>query len=275
MSVAVHPVFAQHGTFEGHVRLGRKKRDPNRRTVRLEDYVDEELLPPAPPHVDYVSEVPNWPMYDNDVLGDCTCAAVGHMEEAWSFNAGHGVIPPDSAVDLMYWETGDPPSTSGTAGGPTDDGRDEPSVLDYWQRTGLGSSEIAGWAEIDLTKPGALDLLRSAVYVFGGVYTGAGLPITAQGQSVWKVVGDPATDPNSAPYSWGGHAIPILRFTNKPGAQGMTVITWGAPLRMTLGFFQAYFDEAYAVVSKDWLEATGLSVTGLDLAQLLADLQAA
>jgi hypothetical protein len=37
---------------------------------------------------------------------------------------------------------------------------------------------------------------------------------------------------------------------------------------MTWSFFQRYCDEVYAIVSKDWIEASGKTPLGMDLAQL-------
>lgn len=37
--------------------------------------------------------------------------------------------------------------------------------------------------------------------------------------------------------------------------QGLTAITWGGKERLTCGFFWVYCDEAYAVLSWDWVTA--------------------
>ena len=41
---------------------------------------------------------------------------------------------------------------------------------------------------------------------------------------------------------------------------------------MTLAWFEKYCSEAYGLVSKEWLETTGISASGFDLATLEADL---
>jgi hypothetical protein len=43
---------------------------------------------------------------------------------------------------------------------------------------------------------------------------------------------------------------------------------------MTWAFFQKYCSEAYALVSTDWLQSSGVSPSGLDLAALKADVRA-
>jgi hypothetical protein len=42
---------------------------------------------------------------------------------------------------------------------------------------------------------------------------------------------------------------------------------------MAWGFRQAYCDEAYAVLSKDWLDAQGLDPEGFSLSDLQSDME--
>ncbi|MGB6874974.1 MAG: hypothetical protein WBD87_02970, partial [Candidatus Acidiferrales bacterium] len=72
----------------------------------------------------------------------------------------------------------------------------------------------------------------------------------------------------SAPGSWGGHAVPVLAYDS----DGLTCITWGAKKRMTWAFFAQYCDEAYAPLSHDWFSAQGIDPSGIDFAALSADL---
>jgi len=53
----------------------------------------------------------------------------------------------------------------------------------------------------------------------------------------------------------------------------ITCITWGKPKKMTWAWFAKYCSEAYALVSKDWLEVSGVSPSGFDLATLEGDLK--
>jgi hypothetical protein len=69
--------------------------------------------------------------------------------------------------------------------------------------------------------------------------------------------------------SWGGHCV----FVPKYDANGLTCITWGELKTMTVAFWQAYCDEAHALLSKDWVTAKG-APAGFSLAQLEADLKA-
>lgn len=253
----LHPELAR-GSF-AHLRLGKLPRKNDPRTLRLAKYLTPEAT--YPDHVDWTAEVPSWPMYGNDSLGDCTCAAAGHAIQAWTAAAGRPATPTLDEVVAAYWATGS-----------DDSGRFELDVLNYWRTQGVGGHKILAYVAID---PKNLDHLRYAIATFGGVYTGAALPLSAQGQAEWTLVGDGKTG-GAAPGSWGGHAIPYQAYdTRTPnGAQGgeLVCVTWGALLKLSEAFHLAYCDELYAIVTEDWLEANGASPTGLDVAALLADL---
>ena len=263
--ISPHPELVAHKTF-AHLKLGRQAARPDPRTLQLAKYLDTAQLPPIPASADFVSDVPSWPMYANDQLGDCTCAAAGHMIEAWTYSAGTDRTPQEAAVETMYWETGNPPAASGTAGSSTDNGREEIQVLNYWRQTGLGGDTIGAYAAVDPTNHTDM---QAAVYLFGGVYLGVALPKTAQTQQVWDVVAH-ASKHDRAPGSWGGHAVPCHAYDQNT----VTVITWGAPLQATWAFNDAYVDEAYAIISNDFLKGSGTTIEGFNLAQLQADLAA-
>jgi hypothetical protein len=55
--------------------------------------------------------------------------------------------------------------------------------------------------------------------------------------------------------------------------RGLTVVTWGALLRMTWQFWEAYTDESYAIISNDYLTNAKKTPSGFDMAQLQADLK--
>lgn len=264
----VHPEFAAYGSF-AHLPLGRKAAKEDRRTLRLADYLDEAVVLPQVPEVFQLTPqtIRGWPMYGNNQYGDCTCAAAGHMVEVWTAASGAEHDPIDDEVLAMYWATGTPPNQPCPPGGPTDDGRVEIEVLNYWRQTGLGVHKIGAYVAVD---PSNHDHLRIALYLFGGLYTGIALPRTAQGQSEWSVVGDGKTG-DAQPGSWGGHAVPYLPYWD---GQVIPLVTWGGVLQATVGFHDAYCDEAYAVVSPEFLNQQGQTPQGLDVDALNADLAA-
>ena len=243
-------------------KYGRKPRDTTRWAPTLEHYLTAEL-PPAPVIVDRASKVTSWPMYLNDSLGDCTCATVGHEIEAWTAYATAEVTLPQDDILALYeavggYVPGDPS---------TDNGCEIQDILAYWQRTGVGGHKIAAYAALgDCTN---LMLMKQCLQIFGTVYLGINCPESAESQfsagEVWTVVpGSPIA---------GGHAIPLQRWDNAPLGD-LEVVTWGALQRMTMAFATEYVEEAWVPVSTDWITANDVTITGLNLAQLEADLAA-
>jgi len=251
-----HPELVKNGSFS-HLRLGREKKPqlpPNMLT--LAPYIKPEvLLPQIPDECDWTKGVTEWPMYGNDRLGDCTCAAAGHMVQAWTAAAGNPQTPADADVEAAY--------IPGT--GTDDSGRAEPDVLDYWRDNGIGGHKIDLWVAIDFRK---LDHVKAGIYLFGGVYAGINLPLSAQGQAVWDVAIDQPEQ--NAPGSWGGHAVPYEAY-NKGG---IICITWGHPLVLTYNFHNTYTDEVYAPVSLDFLDSQGKTPSGFNLDELRTDAMA-
>jgi hypothetical protein len=116
-------------------------------------------------------------------------------------------------------------------------------------------------------KPYKLVEIQQSIALFGGVYIGLALPLTAQSQDVWDVVKGGGA--NARKGSWGGHCVYVPKYD----ANGFTCITWGQPKTMTLAFWKKYCDEAHTLFGQDWLTAKG-APSGFEQAQLQADLKA-
>lgn len=261
--IDAHPELIKHGSF-AHLKTGRLPVRHDPRTLQLARYLTAKL--PKPPTVFGIwKAVTVWPMYGNDKLGDCTCAAAGHMIEAWTAATGAIKTVSSGAITRTYWLTGTPSSTKGTAGGPTDTGRVELDILKFWRTTGISGHKIGAFASV---QPKNHSHMKAGTWLLGGLYVGIALPITAQTQQIWDVVGDGKTG-DSQPGSWGGHAIDIVGYDS----QGLIGVTWGNLIKITWAFVDTYFEEAYAIISNDWL-TKGVTPTGLNLAQLEADLAA-
>jgi hypothetical protein len=206
----------------------------------------------------------------NDRLGDCIIAdGPGHATQVWTLNAtGTIVTPPDSLILETYekWCGYNPADPN------TDQGGVELDVLNHWQKQGFAGQPLDAYAAIDLEQgPHPVIPMMSvmdAIWLFGGAYIGVELPITAQNQEIWEVPLDPGLQ--DEPGSWGGHAIYIVAYDQNT----LTCITWGQLKKMTWAWFEKYCSEAYALVSKDWMEASGIAPSGFDLATLESDLRA-
>ncbi len=241
------------------MKLGRKAIKTDSRTLKLARYLTA-TLPPAPPAADSTKGITEWGMMLNDKLGCCTIAAVGHAIQVWSANAATEVTVPDSQV-LHYYEKWDGYKPKDPS---TDQGGVELDVLNDWQKGGFDKHKLVAFADPAFAN---LEEIQQSISLFGGVYIGISLPLTAQKQTVWDVV--PGGAPDTKKGSWGGHAV----FVPAYDANGFTCITWGELKTMTVAFWNEYVDEAHALLSSDWLAAKG-SPSGFDMAQLQADLSA-
>lgn len=237
--------------------LGRLPVRHDVRTLSLARYVDRSKLPRAPGSLDLTKRVPEWPMYANDRLGDCTCAAAGHMIEAWTAAAGQIVEISESAVIVAFEQVKIVDPVTG------EEGAVELDVLKFWRKTGIARHRIGAFASVPVHDK---KLVRSASYLFGGLYIGLAMPLTARDQEVWDWTGE-LSGP-ARPGSWGGHAVDVVGYSRA----GLEVVTWGALKQMTWAFWQRYCDEAYCILSPDFLNA-GTAPNGFDLAALKADLE--
>jgi hypothetical protein len=148
---------------------------------------------------------------------------------------------------------------------PGDDGCVLLDVLNYWRRNCICGTQLGAYAAVN---PRDADEVKVCLEIFGGLYGGAMLPLAAQRQSVWDV--GPTTGPLSfAPGSWGGHCIPFGKYD----ARTVRCVTWGAVKDATWPWLVEYVDELYALISPDWLDGSGKTPEGLDLATLQQDLE--
>jgi hypothetical protein len=230
----------------------------------LARYLDATVLPAAPLHWKSDPLPATFPMFLNNEIGDCAIAAPGHMEEAWSVAAG---LPEDAVTDNDVLNAYSAVSGYNPQTKENDNGCNELDVLNYWRKVGIGTTKIGAFAIVD---PHTRALVMDAAYLFGGLYIGLDLPASAQEQSdagqVWHTAG--SFTGKYAPGSWGGHAVNVVAYDR----YGLTVVTWGALQKLTWGFWSAYCDEAWAIVSSDFFGTTGKAPNGFDLSTLEADL---
>jgi len=242
------------------MKLGRLPVKKDVRTLLLANYLHHPTLPPAPEAVDFTAGITEWGMMANDRLGDCTCAAIGHLIMAWTALEKRERVISDADIIKAYSDfTGYNPDDPST-----DRGGVELDILNDWRKTGVAGDKLGAFVSIH---PRNLGLVRVGCNMFTGLYTGVALPITAQTQDVWHV--DHSVPENAQPGSWGGHAVPVVAYD----AKGLTVVTWGQLKRMTWTFWQAYVQEAYACLSPDYI-AGDKDPAGFSLELLQADLAA-
>ena len=256
---------------------GRIPRDHSRWAPTLEDYLRThpktamsglETVADSE-DVDRATKVTQWPMYVNDSVGDCTVAEAGHAYTALSVYAGKPqVLFSDQEIISTYSAiSGYDPAT-----GANDNGCQMQDVLAYNRATGM--TDVDGTVHkvlmyAALGNPTDITMLSRVLKTFGYVYIGINCPASAQdqfGNGPWTYVpGSPIE---------GGHCIGLHRrqpYGSRVGVFDMA--SWGALQPTTISFIANYIQEAWAVVTQDWIEANGSSCDGMALAQLEADMK--
>lgn len=242
-------------------KLGKLPPDESKPKLSLGKFLLAEA-PASPAVVDWMSEIDNWPLHMNDRVGCCTIVSQAHALLALShYGSKNNVSVTDQDVIHAYSDvSGYDPKT-----GLHDDGAYVQDALDHWRKVGLGGHKIVAFAKVDVHNQAEVD---AAINIFGTLILGIALPVTAQDQTgpgrVWDyVAGD------NARYSWGGHAVATGLYDR--GAGKRRVSTWGGVQDMSQAFWNHYVDEAWVVITQEWLDANGLTPGGIDLYKLGED----
>jgi hypothetical protein len=252
------------------LKLGRLHRTYDPRIPHMSAITAGQTLPPPPPSADYTKNMPaNLGMMLNDTLGDCTCAAVYHAIQVWTFNAQQQMdTEPDSDVRQLYIQAcGYNPRVPGE--GP---GGNEQHVLTFLLKKGAptgpqGQSrhKIAAFVEVD---PRNHDDVKRTISDCGVAYIGFNVPqfIMPPNEPPLRVWDVQTGNDNIV----GGHAVVLAGYD----ANGARVISWGDYYTMTWAFFAKFVDEVYAIADNTWIDKTGKTPGGLTLAELETQMQA-
>jgi hypothetical protein len=253
---------------------------------RLSDHIDLDAVGAAAAQlpwagdgaVDRQSKVSQWPMYLNDRLGDCTCAAMGHAIAQWTAYSGKvpgGAMFTDNAIQGLYTAVdGYNPVT-----GANDNGAELYQVCNQMMTGGLKDTagnvhKLAGYC--DVSDFATLARLKDILNAFGSVYLGMNVGSTEENDfgagKPWTL---PAAGTNVGP---GGidHCV-VLSFSaiNDAGVtDNETIITWGAEQKMNEAWAMTNIGEAVAIFTQDWLDAAGDSPIGQAAQAIVAELAA-
>ena len=203
------------------------KFDP--RTFKLSAYF-KAGLPPVPWFCGWHIKGRDWGYLGNDKYGDCAFAAVGHAEQCWTANSFKQLdVKEKDIIDAYFAYTG---------------GEDRGSVLldvlKIWRKQGIINKKIEAFVKVD-----RVEQVKSAIYMFGGVYIGLELPN--------YVMKSPIKTPwtrtaFAAPNSNNGHCVHVVGYDKN----NLYCITWGQVKAMSYNFAKKYMDEAYVILSPDW-----------------------
>jgi hypothetical protein len=192
-------------------------------------------------------------MLGNDMVGDCTIAGRYHLRmiQRSVAQAGNPLVVTDQQALSDYSAI-----TGYVQGNPsTDNGAAMTDVLTWYKDH---------YVTIDTQN---IDMVKAACFLFGGLYIGFAVP-----QSLADQLNNGQTPtfdmvPGDKP-SGEGHCIDPCGY----GRDGFAFASWGTYYRASWDFWTEWVDEAYALVEPDWIKASGVSPSGLDLNGLIADL---
>jgi hypothetical protein len=187
------------------------------------------------------------------------------MQGDW-FTKGKLEVPDDGLVLQAYqavvpgFSPKDPASDQGAEILPT---------LQYWKGTGFptkgGKNTILGFCQVNVKKK---EEVQQAISLFGNCLLGLAMPEAwVNSEGTWPASPAGAEGP-WRPGSWGGHCVPVFRYDET----GVFVVTWGTPWFLPWEAFFEYCDEAFSVLTEDWLEESGSGYSGLEVSVLLKDL---
>lgn len=215
-------------------------------------------LPTPPPQVSYYAKVPSWPMFGNDRYADCTCAAAGHLVEAWSAEMAVPETVTDTGVLDLYRRVNHG----------QDAGAVIYEVLCEWQSEGLSLAngtrhKIAAFAPVHRRHNQAL---QAAIWLFGGA--DLGIMVTESARQQFE-----ATQPWTVVDRWerviGRHSVSVVGYD----PQWLYVVTWGHLQAMSWQWWQTYGEEAWAAMAPEFMRLKK-GPTGADLKVLKLGLEA-
>lgn len=145
------------------LKLGKKAKRNDIRTLKFKDYVDLAKLPTIPNEFGHEGLIKDWGMLANDMAGCCVWSGACHETMLDNAEAGRAILftPENTLSD--YATTGYDPKT-----GLNDNGTVTLDALNYRRNTGVIDSvgarhKIAAFVEIE---KGNLEELYAAMYLF-------------------------------------------------------------------------------------------------------------
>ena len=246
------------------MKLGRKPYVPSKKDFLFRNYRGVNL-PTVPATFGHYNLIKDWGILGNDTVGDCVIAGADHETMLWSAEGSQEAnFITDNALSDYSAITGYNPNDPNS-----DQGTDVRQALSYRRKTGMldakgNRHKLSAYLLLD--QANLLNELLEAAYLFSAVGIGINFPDSAMEQfdkgEPWGVVAGAKIE--------GGHYVPVA------GYDGTYIycITWGQVQKMTVEFFKAYCEEAWGLLSEEFLNSRGVSPEGFNYDQLKDDLAA-
>jgi peptidoglycan hydrolase-like protein with peptidoglycan-binding domain len=209
--------------------LGRAlgKRAPvNKKSVAFADFL---IKIPAHPLIDLGPNY-SYPMYGNDIWGDCVAADEGHSTQVVSGLLTGAVVTPTLDQVKAWYKTQNP--NWNPSSGDEGNGMVIQLFLEYLVSKGI----VSGFASVDFRNP---EILRAAIFLGLSIKIGVQLQEAQQGaqfdQGLWDHV------PGSRVV--GGHDVCLVGYNAQ--TQRYQLISWGRLIECTQAFIDHLCDEAW------------------------------
>lgn len=239
-------------------KLGKKKAVHSPLTKKLTAPL-KKAVGDIPDNINWINGV-TWPMWNNDKIGCCTQVSVASALRTWTYNVSEEIMLSDKQViDNYSAESGYNPENPSS-----DQGGVETEVLRKWcidgYETPSGNIKLNDFGYVN---PKDTDNVKRAIYLFGGLYIGLSLP--QYSLEIPNGVWDIQYFNNQIA---GGHAVYLHGFDDSY----LYLNTWGSEWKMTWSFFEKYCDEAYGLISNEWINKNATSPLGESLNILIQEL---
>lgn len=219
-------------------------------------------LPKAPASV-AVPEVADWMLLGNgpdpsctiapNGVGDCGVASYEHVAMVDALITRHpGEREPDANQAVEYY-------LNYTGG--QDTGVVLSQFLAYVRQHGYYGQTLHSYAPV---KVHDVPTLQSAIFMYGAAYCGI---VVTQAMMDATQAGRPWTQADTEGQILGGHAVPAVGYDDA----GLTIVTWGQTQRITWPAWHAMSDEAWALLTGEFVARNG-DGRGIALDALEADL---
>ena len=232
--------------------------------------------PAYPPARSWQGRFDAWQILGNDRFGDCTTAAACHMLMCWRLVTQGEAAATAAATEaqalaayaraIRDFDPADPATYNFDTGALLQD------VLHNWKRIGIAGVRVDGYGMLPFSDR---ETVKQTIALFGGCCIGlqlpriegrAGPPITVDQDVNWDLSKDLFQGDGYKKDSRLGHCVFGVGYDDK----GLDVVSWGTVKRMSWDFYDAYMDEAYAILCRAAWVPAGNAPSGLNADQLVA-----